>query len=72
MIMQPSDDHGVSKFGLPALMWALVLLGLYASSRYSDLLFHNLVELTGVLVALLIFIVFITYMNRGKKGKKKT
>ena len=55
MIMQPSDDHGVSKFGLPALMWALVLLGLYASSRYSDLLFHNLVELTGVLVALLIF-----------------
>jgi len=53
--MQPSDDHSALKYGLTALTWALVLLGLYASSRYSDLLFHNLVELAGVLVSFLIF-----------------
>ena len=34
----------------------LVLCGLYASSRYSFLLFHNLVELTTALVALLVFV----------------
>jgi hypothetical protein len=53
--MKLSDDHSASKCGLITLTWALVLCGLYASSRYSDLLFHNIVELAGVLVALLIF-----------------
>jgi PAS domain S-box-containing protein len=40
----------------PAFFGALVALGLYASSLYSYLLFHSLVELFSVLVAFVIFV----------------
>jgi len=45
-----------SKSGLTILTGVLVLCGLYASSRYNYLLFHNLAELFSVLVAFLIFV----------------
>jgi len=51
-----SYQHTLSKYGPSALKVVLVLCGLYASSRYSFLLFHNLVELTTALVALLVFV----------------
>ncbi len=37
-------------------MSIIVLCGMYTSSRYSFLLFHNLVELATALVALLVFV----------------
>jgi PAS domain S-box-containing protein len=40
----------------PILLGAFVALGLYASSLYSYLLFHSLVELFSVLVAFVIFV----------------
>jgi PAS domain S-box-containing protein len=39
-----------------SLFWLIAGLGLYASSLYSYLLFHSLVELFSVLVAFLIFV----------------
>ena len=52
-----SYQHTLSKHGPTALTVVLVLCGLYASSRYSFLLFHNLVELATALVALLVFVI---------------
>jgi PAS domain S-box-containing protein len=47
---------GVSIKFLLTFLGVLVVLGLYASSRYNYLLFHSLVELFSVLVAFVIFI----------------
>jgi signal transduction histidine kinase len=37
------------------LIWALILLGLYLSSRYSYLLFHSLAEMFSVVIAVGVF-----------------
>ncbi len=54
--MQSSDNPIPSKYGLPLLMGATVLLGLYASSLYNYLLFHSLVEIFSVIVSFVIFV----------------
>jgi PAS domain S-box-containing protein len=41
--------------GLAALAWGLCFVALYASSGYSYLLFHTLVELFSILIAFLVF-----------------
>jgi len=51
-----SYQHTLSKHGPTAWTAVLVLCGMYASSRYSFFLFHNLVELATALVALLVFV----------------
>ncbi|HSQ78787.1 MAG TPA: MASE3 domain-containing protein, partial [Nitrospirota bacterium] len=49
-------NSGSSIKFLPVFFSAVVALGLYASSRYSYVLFHSLVELFSVLVAFMIFV----------------
>jgi PAS domain S-box-containing protein len=51
-----SYQNTLSKHGPTALTAVLVLCGMYASSRYSFFLFHNLVELIAALVAFLVFV----------------
>jgi PAS domain S-box-containing protein len=46
-----------SRWYISALVGALVLIGLYLSSLYSYLLFHNLAEIFSIIVAVAIFIV---------------
>lgn len=41
--------------GLAALAWGLCFVALYASSGYSYLLFHSLVEIFSILIAFLVF-----------------
>ncbi len=43
--------------GLPALIGILVIAGLYASSLYSYLLFHSLVELFSIVTGIVIFVI---------------
>ena len=50
-------NSGLSIRFLPVFLGAFVALGLYASSLYSYLLFHSLIELFSVLVALVIFVI---------------
>jgi signal transduction histidine kinase len=49
-------NSGLSIKFLPVFFSAAVALGLYASSLYSYVLFHSLVELFSVLVAFMIFV----------------
>ena len=49
-------NSGLSIKFLPVFLGVLVAFGLYASSLYSYLLFHSLVELFSVLVAFMIFV----------------
>ncbi len=56
MTMLPFNKQILKNYGLPSSAWLLVLLGMYASSRYSFLLFHDLVELASVLTSFLIFV----------------
>jgi len=49
-------NSGLSIKFLPVFLGAFVAFGLYASSLYSYLLFHSLVELFSVLVAFVIFV----------------
>src|SRR5512134_3853838 len=53
---QPADQSQLPRTVLPALAGALILAGLYASSLYSYLLFHSLLELFNVLTAFIVFI----------------
>jgi signal transduction histidine kinase len=52
----PSDARTVGRYALPAFISVLIVSGLYASSRYSYLLFHSLVELFCIVTAFVIFI----------------
>jgi PAS domain S-box-containing protein len=49
-------NSGLSIKFLPVFLGAVVAFGLYASSLYSYLLFHSLIELFSVLVAFVIFV----------------
>ena len=53
---QASDQHVSSDKVLPAVLGFLAVAGLYASSLYSYLLFHSLVELFSILTAFVIFV----------------
>ena len=53
---QSYEQHLPSNKFFPAVLGLLVIAGLYASSRYSYLLFHSLVELFSILTAFVIFV----------------
>jgi signal transduction histidine kinase len=53
---QSPNRSTTSEFILPATAGVLIIAGLYASSLYSYLLFHSLVEVFNVLTAFLIFV----------------
>lgn len=56
LMAQASFINRASTPGLAVLTWVLILYGLYASTRYSYLLFHSLAELFSILAAFLIFV----------------
>lgn len=47
----------ISRVALPAVVVALIIWGLYASSLYNYLLFHSLAELFSIVIASCIFVV---------------
>jgi signal transduction histidine kinase len=51
-----AKHHALSQKPLAAILVIAVLSGLYASSLYSYLLFHTLVELFSILVAFVVFV----------------
>src|SRR5512140_384565 len=51
-----TEQHTLSNKLLAALLGLAVVVGLYASSLYSYLLFHTLIELFSIVVAFAIFI----------------
>src|SRR5512135_1212485 len=55
-MIQTPDPPTSSKTAVPVIFGVLVLSGLYASSLYSYLLFHSLLELFNVLTAFVIFV----------------
>jgi signal transduction histidine kinase len=55
-MIQTSDTHSSSKTAIPVILGLVIVTGLYASSLYSYLLFHSLLELFNVLTAFVIFV----------------
>jgi PAS domain S-box-containing protein len=53
---QPSAQHRASNKTLPAVLGLAIVAGLYASSLYSYLLFHSLVEIFSIVTAFVIFV----------------
>ncbi len=51
------DNNPFTNRGLVALIGILLLAGLYASSLYSYLLFHSLIELFSIVTAFVIFVI---------------
>ncbi|MGE5172833.1 MAG: MASE3 domain-containing protein [Betaproteobacteria bacterium] len=51
------ESHQIARRGLSAILGIAVLAGLYASSLYSYLFFHSLVELFSIVTAFVIFVI---------------
>ncbi len=51
------DKNSFAGWGLRAFIGALIVAGLYASSLYSYLFFHSLIELFSVVTAFVIFVI---------------
>ena len=57
-MVSPAKHAERENYWLTAVIGILLLLGLYATSRYSYLLFHSLAEIFSIVVACTVFAVF--------------
>ena len=55
-MLNNNNMHALARMFLPAYLFIVAVLGLYASSFYSFILFHSLIEVICVIVLLTIFV----------------